>query len=98
MSLIELSSPAKINIGLDVGLKREDGYHNISSLMVPLQLEDRIKISGTKSKDLSVKCASGEKNSYQSLPQERENICFKTASIFIEQFPVLAEALEWKAQ
>ena len=37
-------SPAKINIGLQILEKREDGFHNIRSLMYPIGLCDIIEI------------------------------------------------------
>ncbi|MDP2037743.1 MAG: 4-(cytidine 5'-diphospho)-2-C-methyl-D-erythritol kinase [Ignavibacteria bacterium] len=36
MKLIEIKAPAKINIGLDVLSKREDGYHNLNTLFYPI--------------------------------------------------------------
>ena len=35
---------AKINIGLNIISKREDGYHNIESLFVPVPLNDALEI------------------------------------------------------
>lgn len=35
---------AKVNLGLDVVSKREDGYHELKSIMVPVQLHDLIDI------------------------------------------------------
>jgi len=35
---------AKVNLGLDVVSKREDGYHELKSIMVPIQLHDLIDI------------------------------------------------------
>ena len=42
MEKVEVSSPAKINIGLNVIRKREDGFHDISTIFHPLQIEDFI--------------------------------------------------------
>ncbi|MBI3122853.1 MAG: 4-(cytidine 5'-diphospho)-2-C-methyl-D-erythritol kinase [Ignavibacteriales bacterium] len=36
MKRIEIKAPAKINIGLDVLSKREDGYHNLNTLFYPI--------------------------------------------------------------
>lgn len=36
MRYIEIKAPAKINIGLKVVSKREDGYHNLSTLFYPI--------------------------------------------------------------
>lgn len=85
MKSVVLFAPAKINIGLYVGSKRDDGYHEISSLMVPLQLEDQVKIEVTNSNSISVICKQGEKVIPQALPQDSENICYKAAKIFLEK-------------
>ena len=46
------TSPAKINIGLEITGKREDGYHLLESLMIPIPLEDIIEvIENNKSTD-----------------------------------------------
>ncbi len=40
-----LKAPAKINLGLWVGPKRADGYHEIVSIIVPLELCDIVSIT-----------------------------------------------------
>ena len=37
-----VKAPAKINLYLDVLGKREDGYHNLDMVMIPLELHDTI--------------------------------------------------------
>lgn len=41
---ISVKSYAKINISLDVVRKREDGYHELDSIMLPIELHDSIII------------------------------------------------------
>ena len=36
---------AKMNLGLNVLDKRENGYHNLETIMLPLELHDTIEIS-----------------------------------------------------
>lgn len=48
MSTRSLKSYAKINISLRVVKKREDGYHELDSVMVPIELHDSIIISTLK--------------------------------------------------
>ena len=45
--MIALSN-AKINVGLYVTGKREDGYHNIESIFVPIELKDAVEIIPAK--------------------------------------------------
>ncbi len=49
MKLIEMKAPAKINIGLEVLSKREDGYHNLNTLFYPIHdLFDTLLIERTE--------------------------------------------------
>ena len=45
MKLQSVKSLAKINISLDVKEKRSDGYHELDSIMAPIELHDSIIIS-----------------------------------------------------
>ena len=42
---LQLDAPAKINLSLTIHGRRPDGFHEISSRMVPLSLSDRLTIS-----------------------------------------------------
>lgn len=43
-ALAGIRAPAKLNLGLAVTKRRTDGYHNLVSLMVPLQLADTVRV------------------------------------------------------
>lgn len=42
MDKIEVLSPAKINLGLNIISKREDGFHNLETIFYPINLNDKI--------------------------------------------------------
>ena len=44
MAKTEILTPAKVNIGLFVTEKRQDGYHNIETIFYPVNIFDRITI------------------------------------------------------
>ncbi len=44
MAKIEVNTPAKINIGLYVTGKRQDGYHNIETIFYPVNIYDQVTI------------------------------------------------------
>ena len=44
MNQIEVSCPAKINLTLEIVKKREDGFHNIRSIMQAISLYDYLTI------------------------------------------------------
>ncbi|MEA2624529.1 MAG: 4-diphosphocytidyl-2-C-methyl-D-erythritol kinase [Candidatus Binatota bacterium] len=42
---VAISAPAKVNLGLAVLCRRSDGYHEIDSLFVPVDLRDEIRLT-----------------------------------------------------
>ena len=51
MKKIKILSPAKINLDLIIKNKRKDNFHNISSLMQPINLYDDILIELSEGDD-----------------------------------------------
>jgi 4-diphosphocytidyl-2-C-methyl-D-erythritol kinase len=49
-------APAKVNLVLRVGARRPDGYHEIESLLVPLDLADRVEVRLDPSRKGPVTC------------------------------------------
>jgi 4-diphosphocytidyl-2-C-methyl-D-erythritol kinase len=74
--MIKVFSPAKINCFLYVTGKRDDGYHELASLMTYLELYDEIEIEETKNNKIEVVC------DHPFVPQDETNIAFKAASLF----------------
>ena len=50
-NIIKIKCPAKINLTLEVVNKREDGFHNIKSIMQMLNLYDYLTISINESEE-----------------------------------------------
>ncbi len=73
---ITLTANAKINLGLDICGKREDGYHYIDTVMQSVTLGDKITVS--KAKNISVKCGSLD-------IENEKNIAFLAADMFFEK-------------
>jgi 4-diphosphocytidyl-2-C-methyl-D-erythritol kinase len=42
--MIELLAPAKINLSLHVKGRRDDGFHELETLMCPITVFDRLEI------------------------------------------------------
>lgn len=75
---MRILSPAKVNIGLEILGKREDGFHDIKTLMVPITLCDEI-ILAEKDSGIKLRCSCPE------IPDGSENIAYKAASLFLER-------------
>ena len=70
MDSITLKSHAKVNIGLRVLDRREDGYHNIHTIFQELAFHDTVTISKT---DDNYELSSNDKN----FPKDSSNTCSK---------------------
>ena len=74
--MIRKLSPAKVNLCLRVLRKREDGYHDIASLMQKISLSDEM-IFLPAERGITIRCPGS------SLPENEENIVFKaTEALF----------------
>jgi len=69
-------SPAKVNLFLKVLRKREDGYHDIATLMQRISLFDEVEIVLTHG-GIRVRCPGS------SLPENEENIAWRAARAFM---------------
>jgi 4-diphosphocytidyl-2-C-methyl-D-erythritol kinase len=78
--MIELLAPAKINLTLEVKRRREDGFHEIESLMCPISLFDRLEISATGEDGIVFTCDD------PTLPTGDENLAYRAARHFCEAF------------
>ena len=64
MNRIVLKSPAKINIGLNIIRKREDGYHDLETIFYPLLLSDILTFE--KADDTTLESNSNEINALKT--------------------------------
>ena len=74
-------SPAKVNLYLRVLRKRDDGYHDILSLMQQIDLCDELTFSKTP-RGVAVRCPGVD------LPEDQENIVYRAASAFFSRLGV----------
>jgi 4-diphosphocytidyl-2-C-methyl-D-erythritol kinase len=63
--MLTLRAPAKINLTLEVLARRDDGYHGIRSVMVPLELADELTVE--PSTHFSFTCDRDELDGEQNL-------------------------------
>ncbi len=56
MTNSSLSAPAKINLDLRILRKREDGFHEIDTLMMPVALHDELRLTQRSSGGLAFSC------------------------------------------
>lgn len=84
MTMITLLSPAKVNLTLEVLGKRPDGYHEIRSIMQPVDLFDEVKIDLLDGTGIAIE-TKGPK-----IPRGNRNLAWKAADIYIKESGIRA--------
>lgn len=85
MDKIELKAYGKINIGLDVIRKREDGYHDLDMMMQTVGVYDDVIISredGTQTYEIEVSTDA------DILPNDKGNLAFMAAKVLMEAYDI----------
>lgn len=82
---IEIFSPAKINLTLAVSGKREDGFHDLASLVAPLSFGDQVILGVGRGRSGIVLDTNEE-----SLPAGEGNIAWRAADRFLRTFGIKA--------
>lgn len=72
-------APAKTNLGLSVLSVREDGYHELSSLMVPLSVGDDLTLAPAPTLTLSMAGPYGA-----GLPSDSRNLVYRAARAYLD--------------
>ena len=69
---------AKLNLTLDVLGKREDGYHDLQSIMQTISIRDDIEIDVGTGKPWKLSC------SVEGIPEDETNLAWKAAKVFCD--------------
>ena len=79
---MKLRALAKINLGLDVVRKREDGYHEVRMVMQTINMYDLLELSVTEEAGIRI-----QTNLYY-LPCDENNLVYKAAKLLMDEFQV----------
>ena len=80
--MVTLKALAKVNLGLDVLGRRENGYHDVRMVMQTIYLYDNVTL--TKEEEPGIRL---ETNLFY-LPVDENNIAYKAASMLMEEFQI----------
>lgn len=80
MKQIKIQCPAKINLTLKITGKRDDGFHNIDSIMQTINLFDYLTISLTDSNEFRINLSGNS----SEIPYNEKNLVYKAAKLFAE--------------
>lgn len=79
---ITLKAPAKINLFLEITGKRQDGYHNLESIMQTVSLYDELTAEDSEDDCIILECSD------KNLPADETNIVYKAAKALKEHFKI----------
>lgn len=79
---ISLKALAKINLGLDVVRRREDGYHEVRMIMQNIYLYDRLDIKRTQEPGIQIQ------TNLSFLPVNENNLIYKAAKLLMDEFSI----------
>ena len=80
MNQMRLKALAKINLGLDVLRRKEDGYHEVKMIMQTIHLHDQIHIRKIEEDEIKIRT-----NLYY-LPNNENNLAYKAAKMLKDEF------------
>ncbi len=79
---MRMKALAKINLGLDVLRRREDGYHEVRMIMQTLRMYDKITIKKTKEPGIRLK------SNLFFVPEDEGNLAYRAAKLLMDEFQV----------
>ena len=79
---------AKVNLTLDVLDKREDGYHDLRSIMQAIAIRDDIEIDVGTGKPWCLKCDK------EGIPCDERNLAWKAAKVYLDAMHKDPDGLE----
>lgn len=82
MKQIKLKAYAKINLGLDVLRKREDGYHEVRMIMQTIRLFDRLTMTKIRKNKIYLE------TNLCFLPTDEKNLVYRAVKMMKEEFDI----------
>lgn len=79
---MKLRAMAKINLGLDVVRRREDGYHEVRMIMQTIRMYDSIELTRTDTPGIQVQ------TNLRYLPVNEDNLVYRAAKLLMDEFHI----------
>ena len=87
---ISLKAYGKINLGLDVVRRREDGYHEVKMIMQTVDLWDELTFCDVTTDEIVITSDSSE------LPDVKDNIIYKACRMMKDIYAFLQSFMKMK--
>ncbi|MGH9554783.1 MAG: 4-(cytidine 5'-diphospho)-2-C-methyl-D-erythritol kinase, partial [Terriglobales bacterium] len=80
--LVTLRSFAKINVGLAIGPRRADGFHELSTVYQTIGLHDVVKVGVERGAGIEIRCSDAR------LPTDESNTCWRMAEAVLRALKI----------
>jgi len=81
MNEIKINSYSKINLTLNILARREDGYHEIETIMQSINLTDKVIITEEK-EGIEIKC------NHPQVPVDNQSLAYRSAEKILKKFGI----------
>lgn len=88
--ILKIQCPAKINLNLKVTEKRDDGFHNIESIMQTINLFDYLTLSATPSAEFEINLSGTS----TEIPYDEKNLIHKAITLFLSNLNLTPHKIE----
>lgn len=79
MPPLDRDSCCKINLLLNILRRREDGFHELETVMLPVPLHDHLRFEAAQTPGIQLSCSD------PSLPVDETNLVHRAASLFLRE-------------
>ncbi len=90
MKKVLVKCPAKINLTLEVVNKRDDGFHNIKSIMQMIDLYDTLEICVLENSTMQIMLSGNS----EEIPYDERNLVYKAADLFFKETGIKNKKIE----
>ena len=102
-TLVELETPAKVNLFLEVLSRRTDGFHELETLMAPIGLYDRVSLAANATGSVTLACrwARGVESirtrccgngGWEAIPGTEDNLALRSVMLLRQRAGIQAGA------
>jgi 4-diphosphocytidyl-2-C-methyl-D-erythritol kinase len=82
---VEVTTPAKINLFLEVLGRRPDGFHEIETLLTAISLYDTLRLTANETGDIRLTCRWAAPAAGDAIPAGPENLAWRSVALLRER-------------
>ena len=81
---VRVKAPGKVNVSLDVGPLRPDGYHSVASVYLAVSLYEEVAATSTDTGEITISISNASTFDGLDIPLDHRNLAYKAAAIMAD--------------